>query len=199
MVQTKCGNLMELVNRLVRQFAEAFNTRLSVPFHVVAPSSDGFENLVICTCADCSLSYPWSKNDTGSSKSTIFCNCAHIFDKSWVVPAIFMSSTYTDKKNCSLRWRCWALPPIPILLQSGLSRISSPVRVQPMDDRKRLRSSGTTGSSLESRCCGLLAFGNMIQICGQSSSERWGSSGASFISTCEYALAASFVLSRTTG
>ena len=34
----KIGNLMKLVNRLVRQFAIAFNTLLSVTFHVVVPS-----------------------------------------------------------------------------------------------------------------------------------------------------------------
>ena len=33
---------MKLVNRLLRQFAMAFNTLLSVTFHVVAPSLDVF-------------------------------------------------------------------------------------------------------------------------------------------------------------
>ena len=47
---------MELVNRGVRQFATAFNTLLSVTYHVAAPSSDAFGIFLfgfdICTCAD---------------------------------------------------------------------------------------------------------------------------------------------------
>ena len=42
-----------------------------------------------------------------------------------------------------------------------------------------------------SQRCGRLAFGTLIQIFGQFSSERWWSSGASFILTCVYALTAS--------
>ena len=55
-VQAKCGHLRKLVNRLVRHFATAFNTLLSVIFHVVAPSCDVFWNCLvsinICACAD---------------------------------------------------------------------------------------------------------------------------------------------------
>ena len=40
--QKKCGNFVELVNRLVRQFAKAFNTFFSVTFHAVAPCCDVF-------------------------------------------------------------------------------------------------------------------------------------------------------------
>ena len=41
-VQAKCGNLVMLVNRLVRHFAKVLNTLPSVTFHVVAPRSDVF-------------------------------------------------------------------------------------------------------------------------------------------------------------
>ena len=47
---------MKLVERLVRQFATVFNTRLGVTFHVVAPSCDVFGmfrlSFDICICAD---------------------------------------------------------------------------------------------------------------------------------------------------
>ena len=49
--------------------------------------------------------YTWSRNDNWSPRSTFFCNFAHIFGMFWIFPAIFMSSTYTDKNHCSLRWR----------------------------------------------------------------------------------------------
>ena len=49
-VQTRCGNLMKLVNRLVPQLAIAFNTLLSVTFHVVPPNcvSLQFWHLYLC-------------------------------------------------------------------------------------------------------------------------------------------------------
>ena len=87
-------------------------------FHVAAPHCDVFGILLLklgtCICADqlrerclsfhqilvltCAARWihprcTWSRNDTGSSKSTCFCNCAHIFDIFWVSPSIFMSST----------------------------------------------------------------------------------------------------------
>ena len=46
-VQTGCGNPIKLVNRLVRQFARAFNTLLSMTFHVVAPSCGVFGSIII--------------------------------------------------------------------------------------------------------------------------------------------------------
>ena len=80
-VQTRCGNLLELVNRLVRQVATTFNTLLTVTFHVIAPSCDvfgiclfGFDTILLWSCAVRRVHprYTWSANDTGSSKPTFF-------------------------------------------------------------------------------------------------------------------------------
>ena len=109
---------------------KALETFSSVTLHVASPSCDvfgillfGFDN---CICADhlrqqfsafpsqtlffdlcCSLrksKNTWSMNDTGSSKSTFFCNVVHFIGMFCVFLAIFMSFKYTDKNNCNLRW-----------------------------------------------------------------------------------------------
>ena len=98
-VLTRCGNLVELVNRLVRHFATAFNTLLAVTFHVTAPSCDvlgiclfGFDTILLWSCAARRVHprYTWSVNDTGSSKPTCFLQ--------------FCSTS--SACNCILRWTC---------------------------------------------------------------------------------------------
>ena len=90
----------------------------------------------------------WSVNDTGSSKSAVFCNVAHIFGEFRVFPAMFILSTYTDKNNRTLRWRYGHSHP-------GI--VSHPSSVT-MGHRRKLRSTGTAGSSIESQCCVLIHF-----------------------------------------
>ena len=46
----------------------------------------------------------WSRNDVGSSRSTSFINFFHMGTISCFLPAILMSSTYTDKNNPCFRF-----------------------------------------------------------------------------------------------
>ena len=115
--------------------------------------------------------------------------------------ALFLASAYNDGNICNLGWKFVHSYPesSPILLQSGIfSHFLS--QKSPANERpKRFRSRDTAGSSSESLCCVLLAFGVLTQMIGQSSSERWRCSGASFILTCVYALKASLACPEQLG
>ena len=159
-ILTRVGKTVKLVSRLVRQFAFAFKTLLSVTFRVAAPSCDAFRIFLfgfdICACADqfendycfsvtsllltCAARwvqprYTWSVNVIGSTKSTCFSNFAHIFGHVLsFFHAIFMSSTYTAV--CDLE-------STDICHPSSISTLSkSPANGWPW----RLRSSGAAGS-----------------------------------------------------
>ena len=153
---------------------------------------------LILTCAARRL-HPrktWSVDDTGSSQSIFFCNVGHIFGMFWVFLAIFVSSIFTGKNNSKLRWKYKHSHP-GTFFPSFFNVHSHETPAKGW--QWRLPSSGTNGSLIESQCCRLLAFGILVRIFGQSSTERWRSSGASFILTCVYALTASLACPEQPG
>ena len=85
------------------------------------------------------------------------------------------------------------------LLQAEGSRHFSLIRVQPMDGREESAPAVQLDRQLSPIFSGLLAFDNLIQIFGQSSSERRSSSGASFILTCVYVFTASLACPEQPG
>ena len=107
---------MKLVNGLVRHFAKAFSTLLSVTFQVVTASCDAFrffssvltsvsvlislennccifhQNSVIHLCSLLSTSAKKKLDQAlilGLPKPTFICRCAHIFCILFVVPDFF--------------------------------------------------------------------------------------------------------------
>ena len=86
-VQARSGNFVKFVNRLVRQFATALKTLLSVTFHVVAPNCNVFVvSLIGVTCMLVLISF---ENDF--CLPSLFCYVSHILDMFWVCLALFMS------------------------------------------------------------------------------------------------------------
>ena len=214
-------DIMKLATRHVRQFA----IELSVTFHVVGPGCDvfvGFSSVLTSALALISFENHFCFSITNSDIVCAGCwNTSKIFlisEWHWVMRndfilqccphlrhvlscALFMASAYNDGNICNLGWKFVHSYPesSPILLQSGIfSHFLS--QKSPANERpKRFRSRDTAGSSSESLCCVLLAFGVLTQMIGQSSSERWRCSGASFILTCVYALKASLACPEQLG
>ena len=142
---------MKLVDRLARQFEIAFNTLLSVTFHVAAPSCDVIGILLfsfdICICADqlreqflfsnttllltCAARgvqprNTCSGNDTGLSPSTSSCNCPTSLEcGEFFLPSSCRQHTLTQEQLL-FAMQEKALPSgglSPVLLQSELSHI----------------------------------------------------------------------------
>ena len=107
-VQAKSGNFVKLFTRLVCQFAIAFKLmfehdlpcRSSKLWYLYDFSLLFWHPYLWWSTISVfpSRFYYW-RVPPGSSKSTSFCNLAHIFGMSWVLPAIKMSPTCSDKKN----------------------------------------------------------------------------------------------------
>ena len=178
-VQTRCGNFMKLVNRLVRQFALAFNTFSSVTFHVAAPSCDVFGNFLFtsCKCADqlrkqflffhhnsgidlcCSLSKSMVyliKEWYWVVQIDVLMKCAHIFGMFLYLYLPCLSRRRTLGRITAFfderrGTAIQGLSSIPILLQADASQIFCPTSVQPVDDRKDCAPAAQLELSMESQ------------------------------------------------
>ena len=126
-------------------------------------------SLLVSHCLWVHPRYTWSRKDVGSPKSTSLLSTFHIGSMFCVLPAIFMSSTFTHKNHFS---RCtnkhsqlgtFSQPCSHRIFSDCLSH-NSPAKGWPY----KFRSWRTTGSSTLDHDLGHLCRGRRVQISGHS-------------------------------
>ena len=130
--------------------------------------------IAYCTFSLSTTKYTWSRNDVGSSRSTLLIKIFQVGFTFSVSPAILISSTYTDKNSpfARLTNKHSQFKTFPNRVPIELSQIAFPTIVLP-----------ETGSSISDHDFGHLCFGSRIQISGHSDSGFFNIFDASSILT----------------
>ena len=136
------------------------------------------------------ISFTWTRNDVGSSRSTCFSNFFHMEAICWFFP---VSSTYTGKYNPCFQWK----KDIPSSILFPIQAPIEPLRTVPSTSdqqvgvRFNFRSRGTTRSSMLDQDFGHLCRGRRIHTAGHSDLGILSNLGASSIFTDVWADTAS--------